>query len=116
MDNKPIKKDEVRVHKEDSDTDKKKRSGIKHWIPLILAVLYTISPADLVPDVIPVAGWFEDALFLVVGGLNVVQYSLSSNNDTLIGIVKLIKWGLLILGAITIGIIVLIVVGILNLF
>jgi uncharacterized membrane protein YkvA (DUF1232 family) len=28
---------------------------------LILALLYIISPIDLVPDVIPIAGWVDDA-------------------------------------------------------
>jgi uncharacterized membrane protein YkvA (DUF1232 family) len=28
---------------------------------LILALLYIISPIDLVPDVIPVVGWVDDA-------------------------------------------------------
>lgn len=33
-------------------------------IVLILALLYIISPIDLIPDFIPVAGWADD---LVVG-------------------------------------------------
>ena len=35
------------------------QSGILPWIPLILAIVYTVSPVDLVPDVLPVLGWFE---------------------------------------------------------
>jgi uncharacterized membrane protein YkvA (DUF1232 family) len=27
---------------------------------LILALLYIISPIDLIPDVVPVAGWVDD--------------------------------------------------------
>ncbi len=32
------------------------QSGIVPWIPLILAVIYTVSPVDLVPDVLPILG------------------------------------------------------------
>jgi uncharacterized membrane protein YkvA (DUF1232 family) len=32
---------------------------------LILALLYILSPIDLIPDVIPLVGWADD---LVVGG------------------------------------------------
>lgn len=27
---------------------------------IVLAILYIISPIDLVPDVVPVAGWLDD--------------------------------------------------------
>ncbi|WP_437124620.1 DUF1232 domain-containing protein [Brachyspira pilosicoli] len=37
--------------------NKTAKSGIKPWIPLILAVIYAISPVDLVPDSLPIAGW-----------------------------------------------------------
>ena len=53
-----------------NNSNKPAQSGILPWIPLILAAIYTVSPVDLVPDVIPIVGWFEDALFLIVGGLN----------------------------------------------
>ncbi|TXJ40146.1 YkvA family protein [Brachyspira pilosicoli] len=86
------------------------QSGIGPCIPLILAIIYTVSPVDLVPDVLPVVGWFEDALFLVVGGLNGVQNGLLDANSSLRGIVKFLKWGLLILGGIGILIVVLLVV------
>jgi hypothetical protein len=32
-------------------------------IILILALLYILSPIDLIPDVIPVVGWADDLLF-----------------------------------------------------
>lgn len=84
--------------------------GIKPWIPLILALLYTISPVDLVPDFIPIVGWFEDALLLIVGGLNGIQNGILDANSSLRTLIKFVKWGILIIGGIAILIVVLLVV------
>jgi uncharacterized membrane protein YkvA (DUF1232 family) len=35
---------------------------------LILALLYILSPIDLIPDVIPVVGWVDDAAVAVGAG------------------------------------------------
>ena len=84
--------------------------GIKPWIPLILALIYTISPIDLVPDFIPIVGWFEDALLVIVGGLNGIQNGVLEANSSLRTLIKYLKWGLLIIGGIAILIVVLLVV------
>ena len=84
--------------------------GIKPWIPLILALLYTISPIDLVPDFIPIVGWLEDALLLIVGGLNGIQNGILDANSSLRTLIKFVKWGILIIGGIAILIVVLLVV------
>ena len=93
-----------------NNENKPAQPGILPWIPLILAVIYTVSPVDLVPDVIPVLGWFEDALFLLVGGLNGIQNGVVEANSSIRKIIKFIKWGLLIIGVIGILIVVLLVV------
>ena len=84
--------------------------GIKPWIPLILALIYTVSPIDLVPDFIPIVGWFEDALLVIVGGLNGIQNGVLEANSSLRTLIKYLKWGLLIIGGISILIVVLLVV------
>ena len=84
--------------------------GIKPWIPLILALIYTVSPIDLVPDFIPIVGWFEDALLVIVGGLNGIQNGILEANSSLRILIKYLKWGLLIIGGIAILIVVLLVV------
>ncbi len=35
---------------------------------LILALLYILSPIDLIPDVIPVVGWLDDLAVAVSAG------------------------------------------------
>ena len=84
--------------------------GIKPWIPLILALIYTVSPIDLIPDFIPIVGWFEDALLVIVGGLNGIQNGILEANSSLRTLIKYLKWGLLIIGGIAILIVVLLVV------
>lgn len=93
-----------------SQPSKPAQSGIMPWIPLILAIVYTVSPVDLVPDVLPVVGWFEDALLLIVGVINGVQNGVVDSNSSLSKLIKYIKWGLLIIGGIGIVIIVLLAV------
>lgn len=87
--------------------NKTTKSGIKPWIPLILAVIYAISPVDLVPDSLPIAGWLEDILFLIVGGLNGIENGVLDDNSSVKKIIKFLKWGLLIIGAMAILIIIL---------
>lgn len=94
----------------DDNSNKPAQSGIVPWIPLILALIYTVSPVDLVPDVLPVLGWFEDALLLVVGGLNGIQNGVVEANSSIRKVIKYIKWGLFILGGIGIIIIVLLAI------
>ncbi|MEI0526613.1 DUF1232 domain-containing protein [Brachyspira murdochii] len=94
----------------DDNSNKPAQSGIVPWIPLILATIYTVSPVDLVPDVIPIIGWFEDALLLIVGGLNGIQNGVLEANSSLRWIVKFLKWGLLIVGGIGVIIVVLLAV------
>lgn len=97
-------------YKEYDNDNKPASQGIKPWIPLILALLYTISPVDLVPDFIPIVGWFEDALLLIVGGLNGIQNGILDANSSLRTLIKFVKWGILIIGGIAILIVVLLVV------
>ncbi len=93
-----------------SANDNNYSGGIKPWIPLIVAIAYTIFPIDIIPDTIPVLGHFEDILFIVIGALNGVEKTTFANNKTLVKILKFVKWGLIGAGLIAIVIIVLLVV------
>ena len=82
------------------------------WVWAILCGLYAISPIDIIPDVFPVVGWFDDALAVVGGGLNLIQANLAKTNETLAGIIKFIKWTTIILGGILVAVVALLGVGI----
>jgi DnaJ like chaperone protein len=36
------------------------------WVWIIIAILYILSPYDLLPDFIPVRGWIDDAVVMVL--------------------------------------------------
>ena len=61
---------------EESSPAKKERMPA---IMLALAVLYTISPIDLIPD-IPIIGWVDDATFLIAAIMNYLEKSGNVNN------------------------------------
>ena len=55
-----------------------------------LALVYTISPIDLSPDLIPVLGWVDDVGIALAAALNLFQ-TWSSNQDAIL--VKIAKGG-----------------------
>ena len=44
---------------------KDNRNKFVYWIPLVLALIYTFSPIDLIPDRIPI-GKLDDILLLII--------------------------------------------------
>lgn len=42
-----------------------RKSKLKYWLPFLLAVIYTLSPIDLVPDRIPI-GKLDDIILLSI--------------------------------------------------
>ena len=75
-----------------NDLEEKEESHIWAWILMGLALLYTVSPVDILPDFIPVLGWVDDALAIITGGLNVVRSYLKQTNETGAKIAKYLKW------------------------
>lgn len=43
------------------------------WILIVAAIIYTISPIDLIPDVIPIVGWLDDLAVLVATGYHIIK-------------------------------------------
>lgn len=87
--------------------------------PIVLAALgtlYGVSPIDILPDVIPVAGWIDD--LVITGGtiLNLVQSYVKDSNKFFATIIGFIKWILWILGGILIELVGLLGATIYNLF
>lgn len=93
-----------------------KSNKIAPIIIAILGVLYGVSPIDVVPDVIPVAGWTDD--LVITGGalLNLAQAFVKDTNKSLATIIGMFKWALWILGGILILLVALLGVTIYNLF
>lgn len=93
-----------------------KPSTTSAWVWAIICGLYAISPIDIIPDVIPVVGWADDALAVVGGGLNLIQATVARSSQTLAGILKFIKWGVIILGGILVAIVALLGVAAYHIF
>ncbi len=88
----------------------KKGMSAVDWIWVILCIIYAVSPVDIVPDAIPVAGWVDDILILLPGILNAFQQNLEGAHEYLAKIFKVLKWILIIAGAIVIILLFIIVV------
>ncbi|MDR1695762.1 MAG: DUF1232 domain-containing protein [Endomicrobium sp.] len=60
----------------------KKKSRLSFaWIILLVAVIYTISPADAIPDVVPVGGWLDDIIINAAAILNLIIKYRKRNKD-----------------------------------
>ena len=66
-----------------------------------LAVLYDISPVDVIPD-IHVVGWVDDFFITATAGLNLIQQYTSESMLWLSTIAKTLKWLTIILGVIVV--------------
>jgi len=83
-------------------------------ILLILAVVYDLSPVDVIPDV-PVAGYIDDFFITVTAFLNFFQKWLEGSSLVLAAIVQWLKWGVVFLGVMAVSLVGLAVYGIVKL-
>lgn len=81
------------------------------WVLVVLAVIYGISPVDILPDV-PGVGWVDDIVFLVVTIANLIQQKSVNRNPSLSKMMKTVKWILLLFGILVVFLIMLLGVGI----
>jgi len=58
-----------------------RRVGITIKLLPILAIIYVLSPLDLLPDIIPVVGWVDD--LIVAGGLLLLFFILAPRDVVL---------------------------------
>ncbi len=72
------------------------------WLWLIASIAYAISPIDILPDAVPVAGWVDDLVIAGSGVMNFVQAEVGRFSSTLAGILGTFKWILIVLGVIAI--------------
>lgn len=68
---------------------------------MVLAVLYDVSPVDIIPD-IPVVGWVDDFFITATATLNLIQKATTDSAGWLSAIAKTLKWVTIILGIIAI--------------
>ena len=73
---------------------------------MVLAVLYDVSPVDIIPD-IPVVGWVDDFFITATATLNLIQKATTDSAGWLSAIAKTVMWGTIILGMIAILLVVL---------
>ncbi len=81
------------------------------WVLVALAVVYGVSPVDILPDV-PGVGWIDDIVFLVVTIANLIQQKTADTNPILSKTMKTVKWILLLFGILVVLLIMLLGVGI----
>lgn len=70
----------------------KKRKRFLPWMWFALALGYTLSPIDLVPDTLPVLGWLDDISILIASVLNLFQNYHENTHKQLTLILKYLKW------------------------
>ncbi len=67
----------------------------------VASILYSfVLPVDVLPDVVPVIGWIDDAGLLLVSTLNMIQAYIKNQNSFMVHIIKILKWILFVLFAI----------------
>lgn len=93
-----------------------KSNKIAPIIIAVLGVIYGLSPIDVIPDVIPVAGWIDDLVLTGGSLLNLAQAFVKHTNKSLATIIGMFKWALWILGGILIMLTAVLGVTIYNLF
>ena len=71
-------------------------------ILFILAILYDLSPVDLLPDVMPGVGWVDDLFITLSATLNLIEKSVGNISTTLSMLVRYVKWGVILLGVIAV--------------
>lgn len=75
--------------------EKAKKNGKKNKILsiviLILALVYGVSPVDIIPDM-PVVGWADDFFIIAFAVLNMLQFSSDDNHPGLSRFAKWAKW------------------------
>ena len=74
---------------------KTRRSKAIFW--LVLAIVYTVLPFDVIPDV-PVLGWIDDLFILGAAVLNLVEMGVEDRSRYVGRILFLLKWIFLTIG------------------
>ena len=101
---------EVQVISQDSE-----RSMVVPVVFLVLAILYDLSPIDIIPD-IPVVGYFDDLIITAIATLNFLQKWFEDTSGTLAAALGFMKWLVIFVGVIAVSLVGVIVWGIVKFF
>ena len=98
--------DDVEVH-DMNDMHRNRRNDVKTdagqsespviWKALsvliaMLAIVYDLSPIDLVPDAVPLFGWLDDVGFTLMAALNAYQHFSKDQSALVVRLAKYVKW------------------------
>ena len=70
------------------------------------AIVYDLSPLDVVPDAIPIFGWLDDVGFTLMAALNAYQHFSKDQSTIYVRLAKYVKWmmvALIILAGVAVG-------------
>ena len=81
----------------------------------MLAILYDMSPIDLIPD-IPVIGYVDDFFITAIATLNLLEKWLQDSSVVLASLLRLVKWLAVFVGIIAVCLVGLALWGIVKLF
>ncbi len=56
------------------------------------AVIYDLSPIDVVPDAVPIFGWLDDVGFTLMAALNAYQQFSKDQSAMVVRLAKYVKW------------------------
>ena len=91
------------------------RSMVVPVLLFALAILYDLSPIDIIPD-IPVIGYVDDLMITAAATLNLLQKWLQDTSVVLAAALGLMKWLVIFVGIIAVSLVGLAVWGIVKLF
>lgn len=91
------------------------RSMVVSVLLFVLAILYDLSPIDIIPD-IPVIGYFDDLLITAAATLNLLQKWLQDTSIVFAAALGLMKWLVIFVGIIAVSMVGLIIWGAVKLF
>ena len=95
------------INKE-NNVEESQSKKVWSWIILIAAIIYGVSPVDLIPDV-PVVGWIDDVTIVTAALTNFIQQQFFQTNNSLNKLFKIAKWILISIAVLIILVAVLII-------
>lgn len=93
----------------------KKAPGVAPWILAGVGILYSVLPADLIPD-IPFVGWVDDFFILSSSLLYLLETQTGKVNKTLSATLQVLRKITMLLGAVAILLILIFGTLLVNLF